>query len=214
MKARSNDPMIRAALVRRLIDAGIPRNCIRHEITLDSSSSDGRADLVVIRDAALVGVEIKSGRDTLERLVSQRPRYSARFDRVLLVCDERHKPWKDDLWGWEGWEAVTATFDGSAIKFVENYWSGMGALLNPPPKWCDSSGSYLAPRAMLQMLWANEIKAISGCGTRTSGIPHIAENVPLKGVRAAVINALRSRQLNRWEEKFWQAFDAEQREAA
>ena len=55
-----------------LLDAGVPRDAIRHEITLDSSSSDGRADMVVALDRCITGIEIKSGKDTLDRLDSQR----------------------------------------------------------------------------------------------------------------------------------------------
>lgn len=64
------------------------------------------------------------------------------------------------------------------------------------------------------MLWANEIKSICGSSTRVSGIPHIAENYTLKEIRKAVIAALRARQLNRWEERFWGNFDAPDEVAA
>lgn len=214
MKARSNDFMIRRELVRKLLETGIPRNHIRHETTLDSSSSDGRADLVVMRSERLIGVEIKSGVDTLARLAQQRPRYSARFDRIVLVCDAKHKPWDNgaDYFGWQGWECCTATFDGENVSFGENYWNGLGALISPQFREIERS-DYLAPRAMLQMLWANEIATLckargSEIDTRSRGIPFLAESYSMKELRAGVSAALIARQLNRWEEKFWTQFDA------
>lgn len=215
MAAKNRDADIRMALVQRLLARGIERCSIRHEITLDSHSSDGRADLVVLRPGQIIGVEIKSASDKLDRLEKQRPRYSARFDRIVLICDERHKPWStSDYYGWQGWECCTArSTDSGVIEFDENYWTGLGAFQHPADGW-DRSG-HLSARAMLEMLWADEVRGMRGSATatRTSCIPWLADNLPMKDIRAGVAAALGARQLNRWEERFWSAFDAA-REAA
>ena len=48
-----------------------------------------RVDLAVV-NGQLHGYEIKSERDTLRRLSAQAAMYSRVFDRVTLVCSERH----------------------------------------------------------------------------------------------------------------------------
>lgn len=40
---KTNDCDLRRAVVAALISSGVPRDAIRHEITLDSSSSGGRS---------------------------------------------------------------------------------------------------------------------------------------------------------------------------
>jgi len=204
-EARSSDAQIRNALVSRLLAAGYVREQIRHEVPLDLASSDGRADLVVIRSDALVGVEIKSGKDTLERLTKQRPRYSARFDRIVIFSDARHSP-KHEPW-WHGWETCSVTMTTSgAIEFGDNYWSGMGALTG---SGIQRGSNHLSAAAMLSMLYTSEIRRIAGDpdATRSSDGPRLAEIMPMREIRAAVSEALRSRAHNRWEDKFWQQFE-------
>ena len=81
-RRRSKDFDVRRAIVRRLLDAGIDRRDIRHELTLDTSSSGGRVDLVVLRDRRLIGIEIKSGGDKLDRLAGQ----LVAMRRVFVSC--------------------------------------------------------------------------------------------------------------------------------
>jgi hypothetical protein len=85
---KSHDFDIRAAIVRELMRHGILRHDIRHEITLDSNSSGGRADIVVIlNDAVLAGIEIKSGAESLARCVQRLDAYARAFDAPVFVVD-------------------------------------------------------------------------------------------------------------------------------
>ena len=58
---------------------------IINELTCDGA----RADVVVV-NGELSGYEIKSDRDTLDRLANQQSVYSRVFDRVILVVGSRH----------------------------------------------------------------------------------------------------------------------------
>jgi hypothetical protein len=63
---------------------------------------------------------------------------------------------------------------------------------------------------MAQLLWRNEILAsIGGRGSsRCTTIAWARENMALKDLRPHVVNALRERVLNKWEEAFWKRYDA------
>lgn len=49
-----------------------------------------RIDMVALVDGVLTGIEIKSGTDTLERLVAQLKAYRSRFRQVIVVIEEQH----------------------------------------------------------------------------------------------------------------------------
>lgn len=215
---RTNDYDLRHLVVSALLAYGIPREAIRHEITLDMSSSDGRADMVIALDRELIGIEIKSGKDTLERLDSQRERYSCRFDKLCLVVDDRHLP-KDDF---------------QRINFVHRLRFGaVGVVSNgvlscecgyapwaAGPSWKDSHQrrDRQSSHAMLSLLWAQEIVQIGSelvvsrsiphfRPVRYVGIPHLAEHASIATLRPLIAKSLRKRPLNRWEESFWSKFD-------
>ena len=83
------DHDIRAALRAKLSRdfAGDDNTCIVEEMGVWSGSV--RIDMAVI-NGELSGFELKSDRDTLERLPFQADLYSRVFDRVSLVVGERH----------------------------------------------------------------------------------------------------------------------------
>jgi hypothetical protein len=87
---KTKDFDIRAALTKTLIDNGIERRDIRHEIPLDTSSSEGRADMVVLTSQKLFGFEIKSGSDTLDRCDRQMISYAQAFDGYGIISDTKH----------------------------------------------------------------------------------------------------------------------------
>lgn len=58
------------------------------ELTLGTSGA--RADLAVLSDAELIGLEIKTERDSLRRLPAQLAAYSKYFDRVIVVAAPCH----------------------------------------------------------------------------------------------------------------------------
>lgn len=225
---KTNDIDLRLAVTRALLDAGVPRDAIRHEITLDSSSSDGRADMVVALDRCITGIEIKSGKDTLDRLESQRDRYGARFDRLCLVLDARHEP-KDGYAMTALGFGVGRIYDGGELRKCHG---DCGSYAAPwePPGWADArradwgAGERMAPYAMLAMLWADEVGSVggdlvrAGCvpatplGVRYRLIPYLAEHASIGQLRPRIAAALRARKLNRWEEAFWTRYDAIQPE--
>lgn len=226
---KTNDIDLRLAVTRALLDAGYPREAIRHEITLDSSSSDGRADMVLATDRALIGIEIKSGKDTLERLESQRERYGARFDRMALVIDERHAP-ADYAAGQAMRFGVIRIFAGGRLldRWDDDRsrhlptWGDAPWVLSRYPVRSFGATERMSPHAMLSMLWADEALTIAaelvasgavpptGGGQRYRVVPHLAEHASIAQLRPRIAAALRSRKLNRWEEAFWAKFDAMQ----
>src|SRR5262245_6458552 len=83
------DSDVRAATKRMLasLHAGDPFTRIVEEMGVWSGSV--RIDVAVI-NGELHGYELKSERDTLERLPAQAGLYSQVFDRVTLVTADRH----------------------------------------------------------------------------------------------------------------------------
>lgn len=230
---KTNDIDLRLAVTRALLDAGIPRDAIRHEITLDSSSSDGRADMVVALDHCLTGIEIKSGRDTLDRLESQWDRYGARFDRLVLVVDARHAPTEPGGGAKLKFPCVRLFDQGRLLERYEGPWQQILSWDDAPweperagGRRCFGAGERQSPHAMLSMLWADEALRISadmvqagaippdrgGGGQRYRVIPHTAEHASIGQLRPRIAAALRARKLNRWEEAFWTRYDASQPE--
>ncbi|WP_376956438.1 hypothetical protein ABNQ39_00300 (plasmid) [Azospirillum sp. A26] len=227
---KTNDIDLRLAVTRALLDAGVPRDAIRHEITLDSNSSDGRADMVIALDRCITGIEIKSGKDTLDRLDSQRERYGARFDRLCLVLDVRHEPNDGYAMAALGF-GVGRVYEGDALRKCQGDF-GCSAAPWEPPGWSDirradwGAGERMSPYAMLAMLWAEEVGVVgadlvrSGCvpptplDTRYRLIPYLAEHASIGQLLPRIAAALRARRLNRWEEAFWARYDAQSLAAA
>ena len=83
------DSDIRAAVRQKLwsLHSGDPFTCIVEEMGIWSGSA--RIDIAVI-NGELSGFELKSARDTLERLSGQAGLYNEVFDRVTLVAASRH----------------------------------------------------------------------------------------------------------------------------
>ncbi len=86
---QTNDTIIREALVKQLENeyASNPEYRVIPELGLWHGAS--RVDVAVV-NGILHGFEIKSDRDTLNRLPSQREAYNAVFDKVTLVVGAKH----------------------------------------------------------------------------------------------------------------------------
>ena len=78
-----NDPAIRTRLHAHFDKQGAPWV---DEIQIHKN----RIDMVALRDGVLTGIEIKSGTDTLERLLAQLKAYRSRFRQVIVVIEEKH----------------------------------------------------------------------------------------------------------------------------
>lgn len=217
MKAKSSDFDIRALLVSALLSGGISRRDIRHELTLDTNSADGRADLVLLLDEKLVAFEIKSARDKLDRLANQISAYRRTFDEVWIVADQKHIEGLKGIWTAERVMYVHGDPEpfqhpfGGALRNI-----GVTVAGNRHP-YAESDDT--APANMIRLLWAKEaIRAADALqqnhrGTRVSALRFVKEHGCLAAIRPLVINELRSRVPNRWEESFWRRYDGERRAA-
>lgn len=104
---------------------------------------DSRVDLAVI-NGLLNGFEIKSERDTLERLPVQEAAYSRVFDEVTLVCGQNHLCHVQSLiphW----WHLAEATMEEERVAVRTVHVGGR----NPQPD----------PHAVVQLLWRREALA-------------------------------------------------------
>lgn len=243
---KTKDIDLRLFLTRALLDAGIPRGDIRHEAPLDTYSCDGRADMVVLADNWLVGVELKSGSDKLDRCATQARQYTARFDQVFLVADIalRPEPKRLVVAGGEWFVPAPNVTGFDQIRVVQRDSLGNLAFVsNPHWGWqCEAAPwtagwrwqreqrrgkNPIVAGAMLSLLRAAEAFSVAAAlvqagripparaaGTRSGLIPHLQEHASVAMIRPLVVQQLRARQLNRWEEAFWRTFDAQCQEAA
>ena len=198
MAVKSNDFDIRAAIVASLLEDGVERKCIRHEITLDSSSSGGRADLVILTRNVL-GIEIKSGRDRLDRLKEQFRRYERAFDHAAVVVDQTKEKRL-------GYARNSTIWDHDRKAFVRTWQNSFAR----PDRYCFSRHTSIVD--MARLMWRDEAVDVAWalgerCGTRERAISWMRENATLASMRPLVIRKLRERAPNRWEEAFWQRFD-------
>ncbi|MEQ5776308.1 sce7726 family protein [Thalassospira sp. NFXS8] len=80
---------VRQALERQVLrdHNADPNTLVVHELGVLGGAS--RVDIAVV-NGSLHGIEIKSDKDTLGRLSEQSRAYSRIFDKVTIVCGERH----------------------------------------------------------------------------------------------------------------------------
>ncbi|ESW85224.1 sce7726 family protein [Mesorhizobium sp. LSJC280B00] len=97
----------------RMIDS---RSIVASEYVLGSTGR--RADLAIYNGSKLIGIEIKSKHDSLTRLKPQLEVYTACFDEVILVADEKHLASITNLI-LPGVRVFTASDSGSIIVWRE-----------------------------------------------------------------------------------------------
>jgi len=134
------DADIRSALHRYLSKEyeKDPETLIIDELGL--CEGEARVDIAVV-NGILAGYEIKSDRDTLERLAHQTHIYSSVLDQVVIVVAPRHLEKVVDLvpeW-WGIWEALK---DSTGIRIE--------SVRSPRQNPC------VDPAALVQLLWRNE----------------------------------------------------------
>lgn len=137
------DRDVRDALWLRLEEAhaGDGDTLMLDELSLCHGAT--RVDLAVI-NGEIQGYEVKSARDTLERLESQAAIYNATLDRVTIVCAENHleKVTKAvPCW----WGVASACQKEGSMQIEEL----RGARLNPNPD----------PLSIATLLWRDEALA-------------------------------------------------------
>lgn len=103
-----------------------------------------RVDLAVV-NGSLHGYEIKSDRDSLDRLARQTDVYSKVLDQVTLVVGERHMAHAmDRVPAWWGVTRVDDTAGGPELHLVR----------------AEGENPALDPRALVELLWLPEALAI------------------------------------------------------
>ena len=203
MTPRTKDFDVRAAIVIRLLSEGVARTDIRHELPLDTASSGGRADLVLIHNGLLHGIEIKSGADKLDRVEEQARANRQAFDKAFTIADLRHA---------EGLKRYCSAFHCARRGvFCWDHGKPHESLTHVITRTWNNKTS-VGPMASL--LWRKEI--FKACGelrinarTRGDGLSHIRELVCLRDLRPLVIAALRGRGHSAWERSFWTRYDSE-----
>lgn len=110
---------VRRALLARFEQPGdADHTRVIHE--LDLCQAEARIDVAAV-NGRLTGWEIKTDRDTLQRLPRQKDVYSRIFDRVWLVAAPKHlEPAQLILPEWWGLAAVTSTDDVYRIQIHRN----------------------------------------------------------------------------------------------
>jgi hypothetical protein len=184
--ALTNDTIIREALVNQLENeyASNPEYRVIPELGLWHGAS--RVDVAVV-NGILHGFEIKSDRDTLNRLPSQREAYNAVFDKVTLVVGAKHFV--------------------DAFKIVPNWWGIETAHL-------DENGSVFFntirepgenPKqdeiSIARLLWKNEALCLLESEGKAEGVrskprelvyARVAETIEIDVLKKYVRNVLQS----------------------
>ena len=153
------DRDVRSAVLQRLSadHAGDDDTRVVEEMAIWSGTV--RIDVAVI-NGELAGYELKSERDTLERLPAQMAIYSRVFDRVTLVVGERHYKHAELIVPhWWGLTAALPGGDHVALVDIRE------AAINPTP---DSL-------LVSQLLWRDEAlavlnKTVGGKGLRSKRV--------------------------------------------
>jgi hypothetical protein len=165
---------IRTALIKRL-KKEFPEDRIVPELGLCQGNS--RVDVAVI-NGQLHGYEIKSERDTLERLPGQQSFYNRVFDRVTIVTSGRHvEKVRQAIPQWWG------------IMEVSGQRGKVRLELPQPPK----NNPRPDPTAVAQLLWRDEALALLA----QHALDHGLRNEPRRVLWEALVAALSIADLGR-----------------
>jgi len=181
------DPEIRAELHRRLKRRHASNGATRIVDEMAVLTGACRIDVAVI-NGRLEGFEIKSESDSLDRLPRQAAAYARVFDRLTVICAERHlERALATLPAWWGIE-VASTKDGQPRLIRKR-----PARANPT----------VEPEAVAQLLWrAEALAALEELGV-AEGLKNkprrvlwaeLAAAVPRNQLRALVRECLAARQ--------------------
>lgn len=182
-----NDALIRQNLHSQILKR---HHASRNTLVLDEfglKHGECRADIAVI-NGKLVGYEIKSDEDTLDRLREQIRSYSAVFDEVWIVTGAKHaKAIYKRVPKW--WGILVCTEDGHLFKFQKIR----------PAELNEFGNAY----AVAQLLWHEEAASIlKECGEPMSVLrksrpvlyQRLCELLPEQLLRRRVIGCLKRRQ--------------------
>lgn len=190
MKLYTNDLMIRNALEKRLLITrkNDPSTIIIPEVEICMGFA--RADIMMV-NGILHGFEIKSDRDTLERLKHQVGYYEQVFEKITIVVGEK--------------------YSDEVQKIVPDYWGIVVASFfkNEKVKLSNiqiaKKNKFIDPYSLVQMLWKNEVleeldkRGLSkGYKSKSKNIlwERLVNNLSHKELLEMVKEKLKSR--NRW----------------
>jgi hypothetical protein len=152
-------------------------------------SGSARIDVAVI-NGELAGYELKSARDTLERLEQQAGLYSLVFDRVTLITAERHLRRATAMvprW----WGIVIAKYEGESLVLVPRRKARPNRTIDPLQVarllWRPEALRILEHRRLDKGIRSKPVETLFG---------RLADTIPLKELCEEVRNALRAR--NDW----------------
>ena len=193
---------------------GIGRDQIRIEIPLDMSSSEGRADIVVLTEQ-IRGIELKSGKDKFcpVAIKQQCQQYNRAFDACGTVIDVAHRKERSEKLDHgtrfhTNWHDVDAQYCHDTREIQSRYREPIPNLCEQLFRWGSRKTSVYD---MCLLLWGQEIKEIAGKKTgKYDFCNDMRENGRLSEVRPLVIAALKKRPPNKWETAFWSRFDEQQ----
>jgi hypothetical protein len=207
---------IRLATVCKLMANGIKREDIRIEIPLDTASSGGRADIVILSEKSLACVELKSGKDKYCKIAlkQQCEHYEKTFDFVASIVDISHYRVTKEQRDWgileqDNWPySIGAAYCHNSKIIGYNERGDVLEHENLLPRiYSYYPSGDTNPQCMARILWASEIKTAFGVKAKSSYLRGIRDDINLKQIRPIVVNALRNRDYNLWEQKFWKCFD-------
>jgi hypothetical protein len=177
-KLAMRDVEIREALHERLGSRYGSDPAVRVVDEMAVLSGACRVDIAVI-NGRLEGLEIKSERDTLERLPRQVELYGRVFDRMTMVCAERHlEKAIEAVPGWWGVEVASRNGVGAvALKRVRAARANRG----------------VEAKAVAQLLWRDEaLGALTALGA-DGGL----RSKPRRVLWGALAGALPARELRK-----------------
>jgi hypothetical protein len=180
------DADVRTALLRELNEAYHADVSTRIFEELGLCEHSARIDVAVV-NGTLSGYEIKSARDTLERLPSQSAIYSKVFDTVSIVADKSHLE-KIEAIVPRWWGLSAAVMFGDAVT--------ISAVRHP------ADNPNVDAFAVVQLLWRDETllelekRGLAGgirSRPRETLWSQLASNVPLPELRLVVRETIKTR---------------------
>jgi len=193
----SAEQAIRAAAVE-LARSYWPSARIVHELNIENGSN--RADLAVVGEEQLILIELKSERDTLDRLLDQIRAYQMVAHHVVVVGHERwfEPPNESERWDWRYHRSpMTEAVRGEATlwRFSAGKCEG-----ERPGKYC-SYRAWPWTARMLNLLWRAELERVCRAlrvfvgrrSTRPSMIDDLMRLCRAPELEAAVLEQLRHR---------------------
>ncbi len=180
------DPEIRMALHTRLAMREAGKSDVRIVDEMAVMSGECRVDVAVI-NGRLEGFEIKSERDSLARLPRQAAAYGLVFDRMTVLCAERHlEHITSTVPTWWGIEIASQGDDEIRLRRVRSA----------------KANRNIEPKAIAQLLWhAEALEALEALGI-AKGVRSkprdvlwtaLAESMTTRDLRRLVRERLRAR---------------------